>query len=435
MSSDTSSISDHDVRLPTALAHKQLAQNIQHRSSTPETEITEHPQHPDISILCDKCQSFVAVRLLQAHRSYHDALIKLEYTGPGDRPDTVKSLTKRRQHVLRKITSKPPVSVNAVQKVNDAYEILKAYLEDTYEDLILQNQETTSVECNGLALNCSAVCAHAVGICSEANERWKPSMEDTRVFQDYYGNDVNKCFFAIYDGYSGRFAADVSANDLHHYLLNEMSKFDPTTKCTCTINLAGYHDLTDYKLDRPRPIVRKDSIRHIIHKESQNIIKQIMHTCEENIVQLKENGNIDKVQSSHSIDLNTPPDSDVSSQTNLYDQNVEDAMRQAYRITDYVLSYGIDEVSRVRWSGCSAVTCVVHNLGPEEDEQEDGEAKDAEVVPDDSASVTSVQSDGGKQRGMLYLANAGKLFEIYALGVTKHTVNNYCKFQSCVVSP
>ena len=410
MSSDTSSVSDHDVRLPTALAHKQLGQNIQQRPATPETEITEHPHHPDISIICEKCYTYVAVRLLQAHRSYHSALERLEYRGDL-RPESVKALIKRRQHVLNKL-ARSNMSVMVIQAVNDAFELLKAYLEGTYEDLI-QVQESKAAEVQGLALNCSTACAHAVGICSDANERWKPSMEDTRVFQDYFGNDCNKCFFAIYDGYSGRFAADVSANDLHHFLLNEMAKFDELTKCTCTINLAGYHDLNDYKLDRPKPVVRKQSIRHILHEESHNIIKQIMHTCEENIAELTEADMSEaNKQRSHSININqiTPDQSTTDGdQADPYDHNVEHALRQSYRMTDYVLSYGIDEVSRVRWSGCSAVTCIIHNLGPDEEasEKEDKIKVAEDVDGDDRASVTSAVSDGYKQRGMLYLANAG----------------------------
>ena len=35
------------------------------------------------------------------------------------------------------------------------------------------------------------------------------------------------------------------------------------------------------------------------------------------------------------------------------------AFRRAYKLTDQVLEFGGDEKSRVRWSGCSALTVVV----------------------------------------------------------------------------
>lgn len=421
MSSDTSSLSDGEVQqLPSALLTKQLMAQNNARASSPDTEVSDHQHRPDISIQCEKCQSFVAVRLLQAHRVYHNALRRLEYRGD-QRPDSVKALLKRRQQILRKLTKSSTIVMtpSAIQLVNDAYELLKSYLEDTYEDLM--PERINNIECQGMALNCSALCARAVGICSDANQRWKPNMEDTRVFQDYFGNDVNKCFFAIYDGYSGRFAADIAANDLHHYLLNEMAKFDATSRCTCTINLAGYHDLADYKLDRPRPIVRKDSLRHILHEESRNIIKQIMYTCEENVSKLHQNGDVDdenKTAVPSIPKISSPSDDD--SEADLFARNIQDAMRQSYRMTDYVLSYGIDETSRVRWSGCSAVSCIIQNFGTEEEQEGEEEGTEDQMTngdygkkngygaEDESASVTSAGSKGYKQRGRLFLANAGE---------------------------
>lgn len=62
-------------------------------------------------------------------------------------------------------------------------------------------------------------------------------MEDTKVFQDNYGEDKNKCYFGLFDGYHGRFAADMAAAELHHLLLNEMAKFDPKTKSTTVTNI------------------------------------------------------------------------------------------------------------------------------------------------------------------------------------------------------
>ena len=69
-------------------------------------------------------------------------------------------------------------------------------------------------------------------------------MEDTKVFQDNFGEDKNKSFFAVYDGYHGRFAADMAATELHHLLLNEMSKFDPKTKSTTATNQADNNDVS-----------------------------------------------------------------------------------------------------------------------------------------------------------------------------------------------
>ncbi|XP_038047867.1 protein phosphatase 2C-like domain-containing protein 1 [Patiria miniata] len=402
MSSDTSSVSEHQGRITEAQLR---SRNFQPRVSTPDTDITEHPQQPDITLFCDKCGSFILLRLLQEHRKYHGALATLEYKeSQRQRPESAEALLKRRQAVLAKMTRRAtqenkPLSMSTLQKINDAYELLKSYLEDTYEDLI-QTREMVYPECQGLALTCSAKCARAMGICSHDNQRWKRSMEDTRVFQDYFGNDENKCFFAIYDGHSGRFAADITANDLHHFLLNEMTKFDPTTSCTCTLNMAEHNDLIGYKLDRPKPVVRKDSIRHILHEESHNIIQQIMHTCKENVskLEVKTNNQPSKKETKSKIPNKRENDP--------FAEKMEFALRNAYQLVDYILSYGIDEQSRVRWSGCSALTCVIHSTGDmeedgnqEEDENEMENGKEKQTETDEETQV--------KELGVLYVANAG----------------------------
>lgn len=73
--------------------------------------------------------------------------------------------------------------------------------------------------------------------------RWKSYMEDTKVFQDSFGEDKNKCYFGLFDGYHGRFAADMAAAELHHLLLNEMAKFDPKTKSTTATNILDTTDV------------------------------------------------------------------------------------------------------------------------------------------------------------------------------------------------
>ena len=64
-------------------------------------------------------------------------------------------------------------------------------------------------------------CTTAVGICEEANKRWK-NMEDLHIFQDNFLNNVNSTFFAIYDGYSGKHTAEKCSRHLHVFLKEEL---------------------------------------------------------------------------------------------------------------------------------------------------------------------------------------------------------------------
>ncbi|XP_033101576.1 protein phosphatase 2C-like domain-containing protein 1 [Anneissia japonica] len=355
------------------------------RAYTPDTVLSELQLEPDITVLCRICAKRINIRQIQNHRSYHDALHTLEYKD-NKKPANVDSLLARRQYLVKKA---PQSNIAIIQKVNDAYELVKSVLQGTFDDL-RQVNEPIKVECMGQPLNCSAKCIHAMSICSDGNERWKSKMEDTYVFQDFFGNDINKCFFAVYDGHNGRFAADIAAYDFHHFLLNEMTKFDANTTCKCTVNHAGKIDIEDYGIDRkPARNIRKESIRHILHEESMNVIQQIMHTCEENVQQLKEDNNPDCHQSQKGAKKKRVKDP--------FSEKMEIALQKAYVQTDNILKFGIDEKSRVRWSGCSAVTCVIESTRNTE----------LDEVTETVDSVIGMPLP--QERGLLYIANSGNV--------------------------
>ena len=282
-------------------------------------------------------------------------------------PDSVKALLKRRNAILKKLKQNTngdkPLDPSQLQQINDAYEFLKADLEDTYE-AYRRFRENPSTDVRGVGLNCSATCAYAVGICSDGNERWKNSMEDTRVFQDFFGNDPNKCFFAIYDGHHGRFAAEVAANELHHALLMEMEKFDPRTKCTCTFNMADSYDISQYNIHVHSRAPSRTSERGQIHEESTNVIHQIIRTCEEHVLELinEEKGkNVAKKKKKEKKEKEKDP----------FTEKMQGAFVKAHKYTDILMGYGKDEQSRVRWSGCSTVTCVIVNKTKEKENKEE----------------------------------------------------------------
>jgi len=104
-------------------------------------------------------------------------------------------------------------------------------------------------------------------------------MEDTKVYQDCFGNSKGKAFLGVYDGYSGKYAAAVAANELHYLLLNEMAKFDTSLSCCCTFNMFEENDISQYDLIRPPSLVEGN--RRLIHRDSTNVIHQVIYTCEE----------------------------------------------------------------------------------------------------------------------------------------------------------
>lgn len=102
---------------------------------------------------------------------------------------------------------------------------------------------------------------------------------------------------------------------------------------------------------------------------------------------------------------------------------MESALAKSYYLTDILLSYGKDERSKVRWSGCSAVTVVIQ--GREKLEQgngispvaeEDEETKSGVYMSrpptlenklDQSQPASTLGYDPPQEMGMIYLANAG----------------------------
>lgn len=172
------------------------------------------------------------------------------------------------------------VDINQLQKVDGAFERLKQDIEDTFESC-RKIEENINFVVEGHDFDCEVDFISAVSHCTNQNSRWKSTMEDCKVYQDYYSNDPNRAFMALYDGYNGQYAAAVAANELHYLLLHELAKFDPTIQCCCTFNMAEENSISKYDLIRPPSPANGNQA--LVHKESRNAIHQIIYTCEESI--------------------------------------------------------------------------------------------------------------------------------------------------------
>ncbi|KAK3083234.1 hypothetical protein FSP39_017441 [Pinctada imbricata] len=441
------------------------------RTETPETMLMDVPTNPDITIMCEKCQIYINLRNLPEHRLYHDALLILRYQG-NNKPQSLDGLRKRRQILLRKLRTgkETTVQLKGIQRLNDAYELVKADLQGTFE-LERQNQSEINTDVEGISLNCAPPCVYAIGVCSSQNDRWKSYMEDTKVFQDNFGGDKNKSYFAIFDGYHGRFAADMAASELHHLLLNEMSKFDPKTKSTAATNQAEITDVSQYSFERPetRPGT-KFSEREILYEGSVNIIQQIIDLCEEKFSELmsprppktdrkekeEDEGEEDNEETDNVKENKGPGEKKKNKIKTPMAIKMEEALIKAYYLLDILLSYGKDERSRVRWSGCSAFTMVIHSQ--DQDKMFAGDWKISPVAEEDEDLKSSVTTSTGKRKddgkgdkshldvptpgesslgyepprdlGVIYVANAGNVHGVLvrankAYKLSKdHTPNN-----------
>ncbi|KAJ8310944.1 hypothetical protein KUTeg_011504 [Tegillarca granosa] len=100
---------------------------------------------------------------------------------------------------------------------------------------------------------------------------------------------------------------------------------------------------------------------------------------------------------------------------------MEKALNKAYYLLDILLSYGKDECSRVRWSGCSAATMVIQNF----DEKLEKGSWNISPVPEKDEDMPSDKENDKerkdvfeppKEMGMMYLANAGNVKAVLVRG-------------------
>lgn len=191
------------------------------------------------------------------------------------------------------------------KRIDDAYERLKQELEDTFESC-RKIDEKINFTVEGLDYSCGVEFVSAVSQCSNQNNRWKSVMEDSKVYQDFFGNSQAKAFLALYDGYNGQYASAVAANELHYLLLNEMAKFDPNISCQCTYNMFEENDIAKY--DLLRPPTPNDGLKALLHEQSRNHVCQVIHTCEEPVTNSHLSSHHPVIQQASDINSKTSPD-------------------------------------------------------------------------------------------------------------------------------
>ena len=388
------------------------------------TEVTGIINKPDITIRCQQCDLYIDLRMLNEHRQYHLALEVMKYKG-GNRPESVAKLMQRRRAILRLIKSKSdssePLNPEILQKVNDAYEFLKADLEETYE-AYRRVREDLHTEVHASALNSTVECIYAIGMCSNANERWKNCMEDTRSFEDCFGGDQEKSYFGLYDGHHGIHAAEAAARELHHALLFEMAKFDPKINWNC--QLADAEHGMDALEKSPRKYVRtsprvEGEEHHGIYEDGVCAISQVIKGHKEKMDQLKKQR---ENESESNRDTDTRNKEDKENRTvgrieqecllktksgkkkkfrNAYCEQLSLAFHNAFKFTDLLLSWGKDEQSRVRWSGCSALSIIIQNTTVQREET--GREEPVENMEQEGGH----QTEEPRELGLLHLAQAG----------------------------
>ncbi|KAM6421852.1 protein phosphatase 2C-like domain-containing protein 1 [Rhynochetos jubatus] len=237
-----------------------------------------------------------------------------------------------------------------MQKVDHLFEFLMDNHTPTSNcDLANINNPSTSKKVNNSLIK-------ALSICQDKNSIWQGDMEDRFIVLDNYGNRSDTCFLGLVDGSHGVTAAETVAAELPLLFLDQLAQTDSSYKKSKE---------EQQILDSFATVIKAD------YREKEKIFS-------------------DK------------PSNDETDKTNTY-KWIHKAYAKSFWRMDRLLRLGRNEVSKVRWSGCSAVTCLVERIPSEETDGTEEEEK--QCFENNTRSPLARTAKGVV--GLLHIANIG----------------------------
>ncbi|KAM4705135.1 protein phosphatase 2C-like domain-containing protein 1 [Rhinophrynus dorsalis] len=238
-----------------------------------------------------------------------------------ENPSDIKGLTFQREKVISQINSSSVYKQRILQKVNHSYEQLKRELISPMEDVKrINSQKCGSSQIYQRDINNDLI--RSVAICSDQNTTWQRDMEDSFTVIDNYGRRPNTCFVGVFDGCHGKSAACTVSTELPVLLLAQLLNVDSSYK----INEEEKHLIDSF-----------DTVFRDHYKETENVFSSTV--CEKKL-----KGDVDLIHASYA---------------------------KAFWRMDRILQLGREENSKVRWSGCTSVTCLIDGLTNTNQEEEE----------------------------------------------------------------
>lgn len=302
-----------------------------------------------ISVFCSACQQAIYPHHVLHHKKTHKALTLLGFDSTQTKTDN-KTLLAQRQKLISKLTKIPKYSETHRQKIDYSFEFLMDnHTPTSYCDLANINNPSTLKKVNNSLIK-------ALSICQDKNSTWQGDMEDRFIVLNNYGNRSDTCFLGLVDGFHGVTAAETVAAELPLLFLDQLAQTD-----------SSYKKSEDEQqiLDSFATVIKAD------YREKEKIFSDI-------------------------------PGNDKTDKSNTYEW-IHKAYAKSFWRMDRLLRLGRNEVSKVRWSGCSVVTCLVERIRSEEaDGIEEEERKHSE---NNTHSPLARTAKG--VAGLLHIANIG----------------------------
>ncbi|XP_069504978.1 protein phosphatase 2C-like domain-containing protein 1 [Ambystoma mexicanum] len=313
----------------------------------------------EIPIICSICKETYPLYLIYYHKQQHRALTILGYDQK-KAPTDMKSLAFRRQEVMSKLIKSSNYNEREKQKIDSSYELLKETLMSSAR--YTQKEDVQNIGSSPVyETNVRNQFIKAIAICQDQNSAWKSNMEDDFTVVENYGNRPNTCFIGVFDGFHGTSAAKMASAELPIFILDNISKVDPS-----------------YRLseDERLLVTAYETVAH------QNLLE------------------IERAFSSVAHDKEKFKKKDF--------QRIHTSYAKAFLRLDRLLRLGRDEVSRVRWSGCTVVACLIEGscntntrLGSQRAEESQNKCS-TEPMPQDT-------------RNKLWLIHVANLGDIHAV--------------------
>ncbi|KFV13311.1 Protein phosphatase 2C-like domain-containing protein 1, partial [Pterocles gutturalis] len=316
-----------------------------------------------ISIFCSACQQTIYPYHLLYHKNTHKAQTLLGFDNPQTKTDN-KTLLAQRQKLISKLTKIPKYSEKHRQKIDYSFEFLmNNHTPTSYGDPANINNPSTFKKVSNSLIK-------ALSVCQDKNSTWQGDMEDRFIVLDNYGNRSDTCFLGLFDGSHGVTAAETVAAELPLLFLDQLAQMD-----------------SSYKKSKDEQQIL-DSFATVINADYRQ----------------KERIFSDK------------PSNDKTNKTNTYEW-IHKAYAKSFWRMDRLLRLGRNEVSKVRWSGCSAVTCLVERI-PSEETDGTEEEKRKHFENNTHSPLARTAKDVA---GLLHIANIGN-----AHGVLRKDGNSHC---------
>ncbi|XP_012860469.1 protein phosphatase 2C-like domain-containing protein 1 [Echinops telfairi] len=259
-----------------------------------------------ITFPCSICNNELDLPSIFPHQRQHKALTSLGFHSLIEpKPQRPEFITQRNVLIM-KLLSYSLFNEKALQSINDAFELLwKKSIPAYYK--IMESIDMSSV----YPENINHALVKGIATCEDRNSTWRATMDDKFTIVSNFGKKPNVCLFGLFDGHYGASAANLASVELPLLLLHQMSIFDPSYQMT---------------------------------PEEQKVINSFQTVFSEEYIKMENNF------------------SSAQKRTKLLFSNYESihkAFAKAYWRMDRLLHLGRKEESRVHWSGCSALTCLL----------------------------------------------------------------------------